>query len=192
MGNNSSKGSKSSSKSDSRKEIEMRLEGEGEQVYFNPTSPVQLQKNLVDQLSEVSDGPPNLNRQTSLDSSIQKRIRSDLENLKRLEEELDEKLQKTFKGQGKQQDKDSNSVDGERFDSNELMKDLKSLREKIDQHRLRRSKDDTTLADIKSSRSKIIQCLSENRDRPLNCVEEVNQFKRVVKRFEYDYISSIQ
>lgn len=66
-------------------------------------------------------------------------------------------------------------------------KEIESLRHKLEERRQVRQLPES----VEDSRNNVIRCLRENDRRPLNCWEEVENFKAEVKKLEKGWVDKV-
>jgi altered-inheritance-of-mitochondria protein 13 len=68
-----------------------------------------------------------------------------------------------------------------------LGKEVEELRRKLDERKQLRSLPDS----VESARSDVVRCLRDNDRRPLDCWQEVENFKAEVKKLETTWVSKV-
>lgn len=136
---------------------------------FTPTTPVEFSSSFLAQL-EGSDS--DYARSQYTEKYIQQRVSKELA---KLEQEVKDKFKKRLD----QSDKDASASadDSISFESSNerILKLTKILEENIKLSQVESSDD------VKNSRSSVVECLKNNHGKVLNCWDEVDTFRKLVK-----------
>ncbi|KAG0146301.1 hypothetical protein CROQUDRAFT_529080 [Cronartium quercuum f. sp. fusiforme G11] len=130
---------------------------------------------------------PSAPRQAALDDAVQRKLKSDLKNLKELEAEVESKVFQAFRQQTTSSDK--TQADGTPS-SSQLMEELSSIKQRSEQFKTRNTSG--MWPEISAARTAIVSCLSDHKHQPLKCGEEVDNFKQLVQKLEKEYVGSLQ
>lgn len=133
---------------------------------FTPQAPVDLSASFLAHLENASES--DYTRAQYTESYIQERV---AEELNRLESQAIESFKNTAAAATLPEDDSKVSVSSSNEKLNELSQSLKESAQKI-QLELPQS--------IKDSKQSVLLCLKENAGKPLNCWDEVTEFKKLV------------
>ncbi|KAF8610504.1 hypothetical protein BDV93DRAFT_483789 [Ceratobasidium sp. AG-I] len=163
--------------------------GEGQVVYSNET-PIQFSQDVINHLSDTRSSPnPAPERQQALDAVVQERIHSEMKRLHEAEVAVQADIQAALERENLDREKQvAENTDG--TSSEELRAELDEV-----QRRAERFKSRLALGhapEVKESQAKLVTCYKANPDRPLECWEEVVQFKESVSKLEKDFVKSLQ
>lgn len=136
---------------------------------FTPQSKIEFSQALLSQLEDVSE--LEYSRKEYAEKAIEQKIST---RLAELEVETLRKFKDTLNDSLKNDDK----VDG--LSSAELSSKLGELQSQLDQFkRLEQDKKEKFDVDNKDgARYKLTECLLKNKGKPLNCIEEISEFKK--------------
>lgn len=151
-------------------------------VQFGRSLLNQLDKSSIDNVSG-----PDSSRQVTLDSSIQAKIKSELERLRKEEADVRAEIEKAIEKENlAKESKYRGQSEGK--NSNVLRQELDQLRNKIDKYN--KKKDISNYAGVKEAQENLVKCYKTQPDRTLDCWKEAEEFKRVVANAEKQFISS--
>jgi len=158
---------------------------------FRPApSLLQFGRSLLNSLDKTSldnvDGP-DASRQVKLDTSIQQKIKSELERLRKEEADVRAEIEKAIEKENlARESKYKGASEGK--NSNVLRQELDQLRSKIDKYN--RQKDISNYAGVKEAQEALVKCYKSQPDRTLDCWKEAEEFKKAVANAERQFISS--
>lgn len=134
---------------------------------FTPTTPVEFSSSFLAQL-EGSDS--DYARSQYTEKYIQQRVSQEL---KKLEDDVKQK----FKEKLDETDANNNSDNSVSFESSNerILKLTKVLEDNINLSKVEVSDE------VKNTRSAVVECLKNNKGKVLNCWDEVDSFKQLVK-----------
>lgn len=133
---------------------------------FTPTAPVDFSASFLSHLENSQES--DYTRAQYTEKYIQERVASELKNL---EAETIKKFHSTTSGALSKEGEATLSVNS----SNERISNLnKILQDNAKLVQIELSED------IKNARQSVIACLKDNKGKPLNCWDEVEQFKKLV------------
>ncbi|SAM82008.1 uncharacterized protein UBRO_04270 [Ustilago bromivora] len=147
-------------------------------------------RSLLNQLDKTSidkvEGP-DAARQTTLDTSIQQKIKSEIDRLRKEEAEVRFEIEKAIEKENlARESKYKGASEGK--NSNVLRQELDALRSKIDKYN--KQKDVTNYAGVKEAQEKLVQCYKSKPERTLDCWKEAEEFKKAVAGAEKQFIAS--
>ncbi|SNX84390.1 uncharacterized protein MEPE_03099 [Melanopsichium pennsylvanicum] len=142
----------------------------------------QLDKSTLDKVEG-----PDASRQATLDTSIQQKIKSELERLRKEEAEVRSEIEKAIEKENlAKESKYKGQSEGK--NSNVLRQELDQLRSKIDKYN--KQKDISNYAGVKDAQEALVKCYKSQPDRTLDCWKEAEDFKKAVAEAEKKFISS--
>lgn len=131
---------------------------------------------------------PDAARQITLDTSIQQKIKSELDRLRREEAEVRSEIEKAIEKENlAKESKYKGASEGK--NSNVLRQELEGLRSKIDKYN--KQKDVSNYPGVKEAQEKLVRCYRGKPERTLDCWKEAQEFKKAVEGAEKQFISSI-
>ncbi|KAG5341972.1 hypothetical protein C0989_006121 [Termitomyces sp. Mn162] len=157
-----------------------------EHVFANET-PISLSPNIVNQLSDrLESSETSSERQSSLDAHIRSRIQSEIEILKQAEDRIRQEIELTLEKENLDREKgasqDGSGGTGRILSSVELRGDLEEIRSKVDRYQSRKNLSE--FPEVKSTAEAVVLCYRTHPSTPLDCWNEVAQFKNSVARVE--------
>ncbi|GAA6063725.1 hypothetical protein JCM10212_001626 [Sporobolomyces blumeae] len=191
----------------SRPEQEIQPGGADQTFFANRDSPVQFGESLINHLSSSSKSnetndpqstavPPS--RQQALDSLIQQRIHSELEQLRKQEQQVREEIERALekenldreRGQRANDDGQGKSAAAALSHSASLLEDLKRLEERS--KGLKKERNETPeWKQVEIEKQHLVQCFSENSKTPLECRSQAEKFKEAVAGLEKAFVASV-
>lgn len=144
----------------------------GEVKVFQPQTQIEFSEALLAQLESSKES--NFSRKQLADRYVEQRVSerlSELEEktLKKFESKLESSLQKNEPTEGDDSSLSSNALN-EKIEK--LNKKLQIYQDKDTERSEKYAKNDT--------RTALHKCLLENKGKPLNCYQEIEQFKKLV------------
>lgn len=133
---------------------------------FTPKAPVDFSASFLSHLENSKES--DYTRAQYAEKYIQDRVSSEL---KKLEDDAVKRFQQTT-GDALLKD------DGDKLSVNSLNEKVSNLKKLL--HESAKLSQVELSADIKTARQSVISCLKDNEGRPLNCWDEVEQFKKLV------------
>ncbi|KAJ9479119.1 hypothetical protein PHBOTO_002587 [Pseudozyma hubeiensis] len=153
-------------------------------------TPLQFGRSLLNQLDKSSIDAvsgPDASRQATLDTSIQAKIKSELDRLRKEEADVRSEIEKAIEKENlAKESKYRGASEGK--NSNVLRQELEQLRGKIDKYN--KQKDISNYAGVKEAQEKLVQCYKSQPERTLDCWKEAEEFKKAVANAEKKFISS--
>ncbi|GAC71781.1 DUF1690 domain-containing protein [Moesziomyces antarcticus] len=151
---------------------------------------LQFGRSLLNQLDKTSldkvEGP-DATRQVTLDTSIQAKIKSELERLRKEEAEVRGEIQKAIEKENLAREaKYTGASEGK--NSNVLRQELDQLRGKIDKYNKQR--DVSNYPGVKEAQEALVKCYRDKPERTLDCWKQADDFKQAVANAEKHFISS--
>jgi len=140
---------------------------------FLPKTPTEFSPSLISKLDSSLES--DYTRAQYTENHIQERIKQELQKIqKESSESLKEALDKlTLLAEKKGSNKDGK-------DSISLKHKLEELKSKLDARPSRLQVDPPVM----TSKEALVNCIVDNKDRPLNCWDEVEAFKNQIRAFE--------
>ncbi len=130
---------------------------------------------------------PDASRQATLDTSIQKKIKSELDRLRKEEADVRAEIEKAIEKENiARESKYTGASEGK--NSNVLRQELDQLRGKIDKYN--KQKDVSNYAGVKEAQEALVKCYKGKPERTLDCWKEAEDFKKAVEGAEKQFISS--
>ncbi|EST05518.1 Protein of unknown function DUF1690 [Kalmanozyma brasiliensis GHG001] len=153
-------------------------------------SHLQFGRSLLNSLDKTSldnvEGP-DATRQAKLDTSIQAKIKSELDRLRKEEAEVRNEIQKAIEKENlARESKYTGASEGK--NSNVLRQELEGLRSKIDKYN--KQKDVSNYTGVKEAQEELVKCYKNNPERTLDCWKQAEAFKKAVEGAEKQFISS--
>lgn len=151
--------------------------------------PLQFGRSLLNSLESDKVPGPDAARQATLDTSIQQKIKSELDRLRKEENQVRSEIEKAIEKENlAKETKYQGASEGK--NSNVLRQELEGLRQKIDKYNKHR--DSTSYTGVKEAQDALVQCYKSNPDRTLDCWKEAQDFKSAVAEAEKQFISSMK
>jgi altered-inheritance-of-mitochondria protein 13 len=145
---------------------------------WKASGPSSFSHDLVDSLQSKSETDASRSRLAEL--QIQTRVAEELKNLQRKESEAlaaaHEKLASVVPEKAEE--------GADRFT---VSKQVGELRKKLEERKQVRALPE----EVESARSEVIKCLTQNDRRPLDCWQEVENFKAEVKKLESKWVDKV-
>ncbi|KAK0210493.1 hypothetical protein DFS33DRAFT_297414 [Desarmillaria ectypa] len=167
-----------------------------DKVFVNET-PIQFSQDVVDQLSaDLSARDVTPERQSTLDAHIRSRIQSEIEHLRKEEQEVRERIEQALEKENLDRERSlaGETVTGDETgsvkDSVSLLNDLEDIRQKVDRFHSR--KDLQEVPQVKSYQEAVLACYRKKAGKSLDCWREVGLFKEAVAQLEQKYVKSLQ
>ncbi|KAN0061838.1 hypothetical protein ACQY0O_005831 [Thecaphora frezii] len=148
--------------------------------------PLQFGRSLLNSLDKTHLEGPDSQRQAVLDTSVQQRIKSELDRLRKEEAEVRAQIQKAIEKENLERESKHKGAEGK--NSNVLKQELDEVRRKIERHR--QKADISAYAGVKEAQEDLIKCYKTQPDRTLNCWKEAENFKAAVAKAEKEFIAS--
>lgn len=143
--------------------------------------------NQLDKTSLDKVEGPDASRQATLDTSIQQKIKSELDRLRKEEADVRAEIEKAIQKENlAKESKYQGQSEGK--NSNVLRQELDSLRSKIDKYN--KQKDISNYAGVKEAQEALVKCYKSQPDRTLDCWKEAEEFKKAVASAEKQFIAS--
>lgn len=150
--------------------------------------PLQFGRSLLNSLESEKVAGPDAARQATLDTSIQQKIKSELDRLRKEEGQVRSEIEKAIEKENlAKETKYQGASEGK--NSNVLRQELEGLRQKIDKYN--KHKDATSYTGVKEAQDALVECYKSNPDRTLDCWKEAQDFKTAVAQAEKQFISSM-
>ncbi|SPO25801.1 uncharacterized protein UTRI_03166 [Ustilago trichophora] len=151
---------------------------------------LQFGRSLLNQLDKTSldkvDGP-DASRQATLDTSIQQKIKSELDRLRKEEADVRAEIERAIEKENlARESKYKGQSEGK--NSNVLRQELDQLRSKIDKYN--KQKDVSNYAGVKEAQEALVKCYKSQPERTLDCWKEAEEFKKAVANAEKQFIAS--
>ncbi|PGH26377.1 hypothetical protein AJ80_01875 [Polytolypa hystricis UAMH7299] len=192
--------------------------GAGTKHVFTSDTPVQFSQGLVESLQSSSE--TDFSRSQTLELHIQSRVTEELERIRARESQTLADLEKRLADESQQsqqsQQQDTLSLEAPRvpfagpgsaadsatsaapssaaskggnkdLSSVRVQEEIAALKTKLAGRRRVREVDEG----VEKARETVVQCLTKNEGRPLNCWEEVQSFKREVGRLEKAWVEKV-
>lgn len=122
-----------------------------------------------------------------LDTSIQAKIKSELERLRKEEADVRAEIEKAIEQENlAKESKYRGQSEGK--NSNVLRQELDQLRTKIDKYN--KQKDISNYAGVKEAQDELVKCYKSQPERTLDCWKQAEAFKQAVANAEKQFISS--
>jgi len=173
---------------------------DAEEKTFRNETPISFSHDIVNQLSDrMNTLETSPERQSTLDTHIRSRIKSELEHLKQEEENVRLEIERALEKEnldrersmaGEASEGEDGAAAGSVKSSASLMGDLEEIRSKVDKYQAKR--DLTEFPDVKENGEAVIACYKANLSTPLDCWREVNKFKASVANVEQQYFRTLQ
>ena len=143
--------------------------------------------NQLDKTSLDKVEGPDASRQVTLDTSIQAKIKSELERLRKEEADVRAEIQKAIEKENLAREaKYTGASEGK--NSNVLRQELDQLRSKIDKYNKQR--DVSNYEGVKEAQEALVKCYRDKPERTLDCWKQAEDFKHAVANAEKHFISS--
>ncbi|GAA98611.1 uncharacterized protein L969DRAFT_88396 [Mixia osmundae IAM 14324] len=163
-------------------------EGKEKQFYSNADTPIRFSPGLINHLQDSAS--PSSERQQTLDSHIQERIKSELTRLQSEESEIRAQIAQALEKENL--DKSRGSAEkGEGKSSLLLERDLEVLRAKVERRRQRTDELAGPDSLVGKTRTALVQCYRNNPKTTLDCDRETDAFKAAVKQLEQQFVASV-
>jgi len=170
-----------------------------EKVFYNQTS-VQFSQDVVNHLADNSLSPETSpERQTTLDSHVRARIQAELEHLRAEEENVQQQIELALEKEnidreislaGGDSETSEEVVQGDVKNSTILLGDLEEIRSKVDRFQARRQLSDYPA--VKESGEAVVLCYKQNPTTPLDCWQQVSEFRASVAQAESERLASLR
>jgi len=167
----------------------------GGKVVYNDV-PVQFSEDVLNHLADNSSAPtPSANRQSSLDSHIRARIKAETDRLRQEEEEIKAVIHRTLEKENVERETPGSAAEqGENSETKNLngpalVGELEEVRRKIEKFRARKGFVDQVR--LRSSSEQVFGCYGVHKSTPLECWQQVNEFRVSVVEMEQKYINSL-
>lgn len=142
--------------------------------------------NSIDRNSVEKVDGPDASRQVTLDTSIQQKIKSELDRLRKEESEVRSEIERAIQKENlAKESKYTGASEGK--NSNVLRQELDQLRSKIDKYNSH--KDVSSYAGVKEAQEKLVACYKGKEGRTLDCWKEAQEFKKAVEEAEKQFIA---
>ncbi|KAK7972795.1 hypothetical protein PG996_007015 [Apiospora saccharicola] len=151
------------------------------QHVWKPTGPVGVSQDVVERLQGNTES--DVSRAQTLELAVQARV---AEELKKLEKGESAALQEAYKkaaAEDEQKLKDENDSKNRHT----VSKEVEALRTRLDKRKQLRVLPDS----IERARTGVLECLRDNDRRPLNCWQEVENFREEVRRLEKEWVDKV-
>ncbi|KAK7432801.1 hypothetical protein QQZ08_000663 [Neonectria magnoliae] len=144
---------------------------------WKASTPNGLSQDLVDSLQSSSE--TDASRSKLVEQQIQARVAEELKKLQQQESEaLKVAQEKLAAAEFKADDGPSNHT---------VSKEIEDMRKKLEARKQVRPLPDT----VERARSAVVRCLRDNDRRPLDCWQEVENFKAEVKKLEKGWVEKV-
>ncbi|KAF8212533.1 hypothetical protein K438DRAFT_1806675 [Mycena galopus ATCC 62051] len=154
-------------------------------------APVSFSQDLVDTLADNAASPdPSPARQNSIDAQIRARIQAELEHLRTEEQAVRDQIQAALEKENLDREREMAGDPDSVKTSPTLMADLEEVRVKVDRFHARRDLSDYPA--LRENSDALVACYKNNPTTPLDCWQEVDNFKTSVAEIEKDHIKSLQ
>ncbi|PWZ02204.1 hypothetical protein BCV70DRAFT_198481 [Testicularia cyperi] len=152
---------------------------------------LQFGRSLLNQLDKTSldkvEGPDS-QRQATLDTTIQAKIKSELDRLRKEEADVRAEIEAAIEKENvAKEDKYQSQSEGK--NSNVLKQELENLRSKIDKYNKQR--DVASYPGVKEAQEALVQCFRTQPERTLDCHKEAQDFKLAVAKAEKQFIANM-
>ncbi|KAK7917047.1 hypothetical protein PG985_010655 [Apiospora marii] len=158
------------------------VDGQSSAHVWKPTGPVGVSQDVVERLqgnSEQSD----VSRAQTLELAVQARV---TEELKKLEKGESAALKAAYqKASAEDEKKLQEETDGK--NRHTVSKEVEALRTRLDKRKQLRVLPDS----VERARAGVLECLRDNDRRPLNCWQEVENFREEVRRLEKEWVDRV-
>ncbi|EPQ31192.1 uncharacterized protein PFL1_01380 [Pseudozyma flocculosa PF-1] len=148
--------------------------------------PLQFGRSLLNSLDKTHVEGPSADRQATLDSSVQQRIKSELDRLRKEEAEVRSQIEKAIEKENLERESKHSGAEGK--NSNVLRQELDEVRKKIERHR--QKSDISAYAGVKEAQEQLVKCYKSQPERTLDCWKEAEDFKAAVAKAEKEFIAS--
>ncbi|OAX40813.1 hypothetical protein K503DRAFT_572772 [Rhizopogon vinicolor AM-OR11-026] len=169
-----------------------------EEKVFHHETPIQFSQDVLNHLSDSSlssDTSPE--RQSTLDTHVRARIQAELEHLRAEEENVQREIELALERENIDHEmsltggESSEEVaQGDIKNSTTLLGDLEEIRNKVDRFQARRQLSDYPA--VKQSGETVVLCYKQNPTTPLDCWQEVGEFKASVAQAESQRLASLR
>jgi altered-inheritance-of-mitochondria protein 13 len=144
---------------------------------WKASGPNGVSQDLVD--SFQSNNETDLSRAKLMELKVQARV---AEELKKLQQKESDALKQAHEKLASSGDEADQSIS--RFT---VSKEVEELRRKLEERKKLRSLPDS----VEGARNEVIRCLRDNDRRPLDCWQEVENFKAEVKKLEKSWVDKV-
>ncbi|KAI9274441.1 hypothetical protein BDA99DRAFT_601625 [Phascolomyces articulosus] len=146
-------------------------------IIYNQNVPLQFSQGLVDSLETRKKSSENNARSEDVEEQVRKRVAEELERVKSQQGDLE---QKSYSELAKSNiEKDHNSV--------AIGTDIENMIQRI-----QRTSPKEIPAEIVERQEAVVACYKKNASRPLDCWEEVEQFKETVSKAQKRFVAAHQ
>ncbi|KAK8073850.1 hypothetical protein PG994_004749 [Apiospora phragmitis] len=157
-------------------------DGQSSAYVWKASGPVGVSQDVVERLQGNSES--DVSRAQSLELAVQARV---AEELKKLEKSESAALKAAYEkattaaddGDGQQQDGGKNR--------HTVSKEVEALRARLDKRKQLRVLPDS----VERARTGVLECLRDNDRRPLNCWQEVENFREQVRQLEKEWVDRV-
>jgi len=168
-----------------------------EKVFHHETS-IQFSQDVVNRLSNTSASPDTSpERQATLDNHVRARIQAELEHLRAEEESVQKEIELALERENIDREMSLTGgespeevAQGDVKNSTTLLGDLEEIRSKVDRYQSRRQLSDYPA--VKESGEAVVLCYKKNPTTPLDCWQEVSEFKVSVAQAESQHLASLR
>ncbi|CAK5264067.1 unnamed protein product [Mycena citricolor] len=165
--------------------------GSASSVQRESPSSVSFSQELVETLSEnAANAVLSPGRQNTLDAQIRSRIQAELEHLRFQEQVVRDEIHSALEKENLDRERAVSGDPESIRTSAALLADLDDVRSKIDRFHARR--DLSEYPGLKGLGETLVACYRNNANTPLDCWQQVAQFKDSVSRVEKEHMQSLQ
>ncbi|KAA8908664.1 hypothetical protein FN846DRAFT_944925 [Sphaerosporella brunnea] len=147
----------------------------GTPIVIHGETPVQFSGNLVNTLTHTSETDGS--RQKALELHIQSRVADELSRLEARESEILAGIDERLSREGAPKEELA-------LDRNKVQAEIEALRKRLESIPKPHELDE----DVKKAREAVVGCLRKNDTRPLDCWQEVEEFKSQARRMEKHFV----
>ncbi|KAJ7687577.1 hypothetical protein B0H14DRAFT_879641 [Mycena olivaceomarginata] len=155
------------------------------------SAPVSFSQDLVDTLADNAASPsPSPARQNSIDAHIRARIQAELQHLRAEEQTVRDQIQAALEKENLDRERAMSGDPDSVKTSPALLADLEEVRAKVDRFHARR--DLSEYPGLRENSDALVACYKNNPTTPLDCSQQVDNFKASVAEIEKEHIKSLQ
>ncbi|KAK6839599.1 hypothetical protein PG990_011215 [Apiospora arundinis] len=156
-------------------------DGQSSAHVWKASGPVGVSQDVVERLQGNSES--DVSRAQTLELAVQARV---AEELKKLEQAESAALKAAYqKANAAEDEKYQKETDDK--NRHTVSKEVEALRTRLDKRKQLRVLPDS----VERARTGVLECLRDNDRRPLNCWQEVENFREEVRRLEKEWVDRV-
>ncbi|KAK8024029.1 hypothetical protein PG997_011078 [Apiospora hydei] len=157
-------------------------DGQSSAHVWKPSGPVGVSQDVVERLQGNSES--DVSRAQTLELAVHARV---AEELKKLEKNESAALKAAYEKATAAADDEKNGQQDDGKNRHTVSKEVEALRTRLDKRKQLRVLPDS----VERARTGVLECLRDNDRRPLNCWQEVENFREEVRRLEKEWVDRV-